>query len=269
MTFIQARNYRAGGNLPIDRIVIHDMESAEGFSTAEDVARWFAGSNAPMASAHKCFDADSMVECVHEQDTAFHAPPNAHSLGNELAGKASQSRGDWLDPYGIKMLALVATSVAEQCKVHNVPVVKLNASDLLAGRRGICGHADVSAAWHQTSHTDPGSNFPWDYFMKLVQDASNPSTGELTVAQYDALVTAIKNAEVLNAKRYVALANMAHNNGLAIQGLSAKLHGDEDLDAKRYQVLANHDASQSAELQALEKADQDFQAQLAELVTKA
>jgi hypothetical protein len=43
-----------------------------------------------------------------------------------------------------------------------------------AGRRGdkgICGHADITAAFPQDNgtHTDPGPTFPWSQFLGLVQ----------------------------------------------------------------------------------------------------
>lgn len=171
MTFLQAKYFRPGGNLPINRVVIHDMEAPEKGDTAESVAQYFQRITSP-ASAHYCVDSDSVVGCVHEEDTAYHAPPNQHSIGIEHAGYASQTREQWLDDYGQRMLAVSAALVGDICRRHNVPIQFVNAPDLLAGKRGITTHAQVSAAWHQTSHTDPGNFFPMDYYIDLVRGGS-------------------------------------------------------------------------------------------------
>ena len=79
------------GPHPIDLLVIHTMEAPEKPDTAENVAKWFAGSTAPQASAHYCIDADSIVQCVQDRDVAWHAPgANHNGLGFEHAGTAGR-----------------------------------------------------------------------------------------------------------------------------------------------------------------------------------
>ena len=58
---------------------------------------------------------------------------------------------------------------AEVCARHRVPVRRLRAADLIAGRRGITGHADVSRAFGKSDHWDPGTGFPWQRFVRLVR----------------------------------------------------------------------------------------------------
>jgi hypothetical protein len=73
-----------------------------------------------------------------------------------------------------------AARVAELCDRLSVPKVRLSAADLVAGKHGVCGHVDVSRAFHQSDHSDPGPNFPWDEFMALVVGraaAPGPSRG--------------------------------------------------------------------------------------------
>ncbi|MFF0481062.1 N-acetylmuramoyl-L-alanine amidase [Streptomyces sp. NPDC004435] len=158
-------------------IVVHDMEAPEGPKTAENVARWFSTLPASSkASAHVCVDNDSTVRCVADGDRAWHAPgANSDGLGIELAGYARQSRAEWLDQYSKGVLENAAKVVAGWCAKHKIPAVKLTASELKAGKRGICGHRDVSAAYRQTDHTDPGPNFPWDYFLARVNAHLKPS----------------------------------------------------------------------------------------------
>ncbi|MEV6730555.1 N-acetylmuramoyl-L-alanine amidase [Streptomyces sp. NPDC051364] len=170
MDFVQAKWYGPGRTVPIRVVVIHDMEAPEGPMTAENVAHWFSTMDASSkASAHVCVDNDSAVRCVADGDRAWHAPgANSDGLGIELAGYARQSREEWLDQYSKGVLEQAARVVAGWCQKHNIPAVKLTAAELKAGKRGIVGHRDVSAAYGQTDHTDPGPNFPWDYFLARV-----------------------------------------------------------------------------------------------------
>lgn len=174
MQFIQARNYTKGPRTKgaLRLIVIHDMEAPETKNTAENVAKWFAGPTAPQASAHYCCDNDSTVQCVHDEDIAWHAPgANSTGIGIELAGYAKQQRGDWLDPYSKQMLdTQVVPLVAHLCKQYGIPVVKLSPADVASGKAGICGHVDVTRAYPgKGDHTDPGNGFPWDYLISQVK----------------------------------------------------------------------------------------------------
>jgi N-acetyl-anhydromuramyl-L-alanine amidase AmpD len=176
MDFVQARWYGPGRTTPIRVIVIHDMEAPEGPLTAENIAHWFATMpDSSKASAHVCVDNNSAVRCVADGDRAWHAPgANSDGLGIELAGYARQSRAEWLDQYSKGVLDQAAKVVAGWCQKHNIPAVKLTAAELVAGKRGIVGHRDVSAAYRQTDHSDPGPNFPWDYFLGRVNAYLNP-----------------------------------------------------------------------------------------------
>lgn len=178
MKQILARHFRAGRIAPIRLIVLHDMEFPERPSTAEDCARMFA-TMARQASAHVTVDNDSAVRCVADKDTAWAAPgANADGLQMELAGYARQSRADWLDTYGHALLKQAAVVAAGWCSLHKIPVKKLTRAELKAGKRGFTSHADVSAVYKRSDHTDPGPNFPWDVFLAYVRDAmTNPDDG--------------------------------------------------------------------------------------------
>ncbi|MBA2726488.1 MAG: N-acetylmuramoyl-L-alanine amidase [Actinobacteria bacterium] len=154
----------------IDVIVIHDMESPEGMTTAEDVARnWFAKSSVK-ASAHYNVDGNSAVQCVPDKDVAWAAPgANHNGLQIELAGKARQTVQEWADAYSSGMLARAAALVAVLCKKYNIPASFVNENGLLAGRRGITTHNAVSLAYKRSDHSDPGPNFPMAAFVAEVQ----------------------------------------------------------------------------------------------------
>lgn len=176
--FIAAANFTPGGNTPVTRIVIHDEEYPEKPTSAEEIAQFFHNQprNSSGSSAHLVVDDNSIVQCVHFTDRAWHAPPNTGSIGLEHSGYSHESRDEWLDPYGIAMLRLSAAAVAQLCHQFDIPIRKLSAAELAANpqARGICGHADVSAAFHQSTHTDPGPNFPWDVYLPWVASAYAP-----------------------------------------------------------------------------------------------
>jgi hypothetical protein len=168
--FVQARNYTRVGGRDINLIVVHDMEAPERLNTAENVAAWFAGSTAPRASAHYNIDADSIVQSVRDMDVAWHAPgANHNGIGLEHAGYARQSRAEWLDDYGLRMLRLSARLTAELCAKYEIPVRRVTYDGLRAGVRGITGHHDVSLAFVRSSHWDPGPDFPWDFYLEMVK----------------------------------------------------------------------------------------------------
>ncbi len=182
--FVQAKNFTRAERTRCDLIVIHTMEAAEKPNTAEAVAAWFAGSSAPKASAHFCVDSDSVVQCVREEDVAWHAPgANHNGLGIEHAGFAKQTANDWGDEYSMRMLRLSAKLCADLCRRWKIPVRRIGPTELRAGGRGICGHADVSKAHGKSNHWDPGPSFPWETYLSLV---SEYFTGE----ELDALETA-------------------------------------------------------------------------------
>ena len=203
MQFIEARWYtRVSVPRRIDFIVIHDMEWPERPTTAEECARFFA--NLPpdrKASAHYNVDSDSIVQSVRENDIAYHAPPNTHSIGIEHAGYARQTRAQWLDDYGQSMLLLSAGLVAELLVKYDLPLEFLSPADLRAGRRGITTHNNVSKAWGQTSHTDPGEGFPDDWYIDRVREA---------LTQEDDM--AYSEAQLINFARLAVQAELGDEN---------------------------------------------------------
>jgi N-acetyl-anhydromuramyl-L-alanine amidase AmpD len=150
-------------------LVIHDMEFPERKDTAEVIAHDFATrTTLNAASAHICVDSDSIIQCVHDNDIAYAAPDANHDgIHIELAGYGRQSREEWLDPYGIALLALGSDAAAQYLLKYTLPLKKLTVSEIQAGKKGVCGHADITIAYpkHAHGHTDPGEHFPWDYFM--------------------------------------------------------------------------------------------------------
>lgn len=175
INFVQARDYGWAERTALDVIVFHSAEVGEFHSSAEAVAAYFKAPVKP-SSAHYIVDDDTIVQCVHDKDVAFHAPGvNTRSLGIEQAGYAKQTREEWLDPYGQRMLRLVAKLAAARAKQYNIPLVWLTSSDLLAGKRGFCQHRDVTIAYPKVGagHTDCGPSYPKDLLLKwIVEEAA-------------------------------------------------------------------------------------------------
>lgn len=173
--FVQAKHYTAVAARPITLLVLHTMEAPEKPGTARSVAAWFAGSNAPQASAHYCIDDSDIIQCVKEHDVAWAAPgANRQGIHLEHAGYAKQSSLEWVDAYSEAMLHRSAQVAAEICTRNHIPVRFVPAADLLAGAGGITTHVEVSRAWRQSDHTDPGPSFPMAHYLNLVIEASAP-----------------------------------------------------------------------------------------------
>jgi N-acetyl-anhydromuramyl-L-alanine amidase AmpD len=169
---IRAKN--AGPPRPgqrIDLIVIHTMEAPEKPGTARAVAHWFAGPDAPEASAHYCIDADETIQCVPEDVVAWAAPgANRRGIHLEHAGYASQTPAAWDDDYSRRVLARSAELAADIAARHQIPIVWLTLDQLAAGARGFCGHMDITSALNGgKGHTDPGAAFPVERYLELVR----------------------------------------------------------------------------------------------------
>lgn len=169
-THMQARSYhkgRKGGS--IDLAVIHVAEIDEVMNAAEALGTWAARS-APV-SWHSAIDADSHVTSVAREDTAWAAPgANHNGIQYELAGWTRQSKEEWDDEYSRATLDNAARIVAKDCVDFDIPMIKLSSLDLQEGKRGICGHDTVSAAFKKSTHGDPGPNFPWSEFIAKVRE---------------------------------------------------------------------------------------------------
>lgn len=213
--FVQARHYTPTTKRAIDLIVIHDMEMPEQGNTAEQCANFFAGPNAPQASAHYCVDVDSVVQCVRDNDVAWHAPgANHQGIGIEHAGYANQTAADWSDPYSEGMLQVSAALVSDLCKSYKIPHAYVPSGDLLLGHRGITTHNDVSLAFKLGTHWDPGPNFPMAHYLDLVTGTAGPAVIPQEVRP------------VVNAPIVSVLSHPSWNGGYAMIGADGGVFGE-------------------------------------------
>jgi len=174
-----------GHNKPIHRIVIHSTVSPCVEGGAEMIARYFKSEGAG-GSAHYVVDPAETVQVVYDDVIAWHAPPNSNSLGIEMcdvpgpvpgdsrtsaALKAARKAWRWNRLAQRQMLHNTAELTAQLCLAYDVPIVFLSPADLAAGKHGITTHNNVSSAWHQSTHWDPGF-WPRRKFMRLVREAA-------------------------------------------------------------------------------------------------
>lgn len=164
-----AKYYSTGGNKPINRIVMHSTVGPTKGGSARGVANYFAHAVTRPSSAHYAVDAVEVVQVVFDGDTAYHAPPNAHSIGVEMCDYPHPTSGArWEDKDHKALLNNAARLVAELCLAYDVPPWFVGPVRLRLGRRGVTTHAAVRDAWHQTDHWDPGA-WPRRAFMREVR----------------------------------------------------------------------------------------------------
>jgi len=162
-----ARHSTAGSNKPINRIVLHSTVSPCRSGQAQKTADYFKSSSAG-GSAHYVVDPYETVQCVFDGVIAWHAPPNAHSLGIEMCDMPDMRMGRWKDAEHRLMFRRAAELVAELCLAYDVPPWYVSARGLARGKRGVTTHAQVSQAFRQSTHWDPGA-WPRLSFMRAVR----------------------------------------------------------------------------------------------------
>jgi hypothetical protein len=156
-------------------IVIHATDNT---ASAESEAA-YATRRPDRTSAHIYVDNDSAVRALPMGNVAYGCYPtgNLRSIQFELTGLSNHISD--------ATMRQAAPLVAEVCHAYGIPIRKIGPNELVAGTKGICGHGDVTAAWHQGDHTDPGASFPWSTFIGYVQAAATPPTPEPPPTPHD------------------------------------------------------------------------------------
>ena len=206
-----------GGNQTvINRVVVHCTWGSGGFPgesmapMARRVAQYFA-TGTRSASAHYTVDAsDPIQHSVPDARVAYHAPPNTGSIGVEICGLGHYTAAQWNDPRVRPAWERAARLVADICDRHGVPKRWVTPSQLRAGARGICTHLDVTQAWRQTDHDDPGPGFPKDAFMAAVLGAAGlPDPAPVVPAGPRVLGRGDAGPDVAELQRLLRLAGYA------------------------------------------------------------
>lgn len=171
-----------GPNLPSTRVVIHSTVSPCQAGGRYDIAAYFRHPSSG-GSAHYVVDPVGIVQVVGDHTVAWHAPPNPHSFGIEMTDipgpvpgdkfipavwKAARRTWRWRRPEQQAMLHLTAQLTAQLCGAYDIPATFIGPRALRRGRHGVTTHNNVSRAWGQSTHWDPGF-WPRRRFMKLTR----------------------------------------------------------------------------------------------------
>lgn len=243
LQFVQAKGYTRGRpDGPPLWVVVHDMEATETENRAEATAAYFANpGDGRNVSSHYCADSNSVVQCVLLRDVAWtvgNRPGNNRGINWELAGFAAQTRAQWLDPFGVAMFAQIVPIMLADMATYGIPALRCTIDDLKARRKGITSHNDLRIAFAGTTHTDPGSNFPWDYFMGLLNgaDMSEWHAGATPPGLRDDQITQ-GPPEIAGQQRDTVLAWAYHHAIQANENAAAAVAGLEQQVAKLDQIL--------------------------------
>lgn len=144
------------------------VHTTEGGDNARGVVEW---QQKPESRSSYHVVIDRSGHSYRSNDDAF-IPWAAGTTGNKyglhvaLAGRAAFTREQWLDRP--QQLATLADYLRHTAPLNAIPLVKIGPADLRRDTgRGVCGHDDISKAWHEVDHWDPGPGFPWDHVLKL------------------------------------------------------------------------------------------------------
>lgn len=163
---IQAKGYRRGRTYRnatgVKWIVVH---TAEGATDEKALGNFFRSTSKGSSNAGIGQDG-GYASYVNYGDTAWtNAPLNEESDTVELCGFAKWGRTDWLKQ--TRMLDTLARWIAWRCAVRKIPVRYVATPS--RGTTGVTGHRDVNKVYKQSSHWDPGPQFPWDVVIAKAQ----------------------------------------------------------------------------------------------------
>lgn len=152
-------------------IALHTTEGDE----AGSAANWFHNP-ASGVCAHRVVGIGVCYRCLDLPLTAYHAGPtaNANGIGIEITAHAAWSKTSWLRPTHRQLMKSVVEVVhdvlkAEKKAGHHIPLEFIKPPGLRAYKPGITEHRWLTAAFHESTHQDPGKGFPEKWFMKKLK----------------------------------------------------------------------------------------------------
>ncbi len=153
-------------------IVQHTTES-EGGNTS--VVGYLERTNNGSYQTMVDFDGEE-VRMVPDNRQAWAAMNQGNRRGLHVCamGRAEWSRDRWLSEG--RLLERHALRYAEWSRLYGIPLVKISAAEAAAGARGIVGHIDITAAFGESDHWDPGHNFPYDVVIARAYEINNGTT---------------------------------------------------------------------------------------------
>lgn len=153
-----------GGKYTKYFIVVHSTENT---ASARDEAG-YARNRTDGTSSHYYVDGSEVIQSLNTDYGANHVGSwqgNRHGISYEFCGRASWTRDKWLASVDLEA---AARQMARDCATWGIPVRRLTVAQLGDLQRGITTHNDCRRAFGGTDHTDPGSNFPMDRLIELI-----------------------------------------------------------------------------------------------------
>lgn len=157
--------------------VFHTTENSDN-TPVTNVARW-QQTVANESSYNVLFGTDGTSVRSNDDNivpwSAMYSGNHAGLHGSAI-GYASRTREQWLSfPEQIEVMAEWA---ADLHKRHGIPFIWRDAAEVAAGKWGFCGHKQISDAFKESTHTDPGAGFPHDVILARAQEIAYPITDE-------------------------------------------------------------------------------------------
>jgi hypothetical protein len=168
-------NYRAGRSQTISTIVIHVTQGSYA-----GTINWFKDPAAQVSAHYVIRSSDGQVtQMVAEKDTAWHVgSENGYTIGIEHEGFVDDP--SWFTDAMYRSSAALTSNIADR---RGIP----------KDRAHIKGHVEMP---NQT-HTDPGPNWNWTYYMQLV-NGGDPNPPEYNFTTYGSGVR-VRSAPSLTA----------------------------------------------------------------------
>ncbi len=152
--------------LPPRLVVIHDTANTASAANEAHYAATRTDAQSSWTSAHFYVDAGGPLgSCpLNVQAWAAYSYANSHGWHIEMCGTNAGTTG----AVPAVTIAHTAALVRTLCQLGGIPMVKLSPADVAAGKRGICGHWDITQGLHVGTHDDPGPAFDWSAFIAAV-----------------------------------------------------------------------------------------------------
>ncbi|MBT6514334.1 MAG: T9SS type A sorting domain-containing protein [Crocinitomicaceae bacterium] len=171
-----ATNFSSRGGTTISAITIHDIEG-----TYAGAIAWFQNPIANV-SAHYCLRSidGQVTQMVCESDKAWHVgTENPYTIGLEHEGKA-----DYEGWYTEAMYQASSTVCLNTMNNYGIDPLRAHQGppEYNINVLGSCIKLKGHQHFNNTTHRDPGLNWDWSYFYRLLNDGSTPITTSVTSA---------------------------------------------------------------------------------------
>ncbi len=171
-----ASNYSSRSGTSISAITIHDIEG-----TYAGAISWFQNPSSNV-SAHYCLRSidGQVTQMVCDADKAWHVgTENPYTVGLEHEGKA-----DYEGWYTEAMYQSSADVCLDAMDDYGIDPMRSHEGPPEYGITTLGGCIKLKGHQHyaNSTHRDPGLNWDWEYFYRLLNDASTPTPTSVTAS---------------------------------------------------------------------------------------